>query len=94
MENHPNLARAGGIGPLIQSLRAVEARLRAKIPIIPAGIHYAPGKIWQGYLTFGEVIEYHETINRSELIKELESELKRLSGVAVKTGSTIMPIEM
>jgi len=73
---------------LIPSSRAAEARLEPKIPLIPAGIHYEAGKIWQGYLAVGEVIEHHQTINRSELIKELEIEVKRLSRIVVETRST------
>ena len=78
----------------VNILRAAEARLGQRIPIIPTGIHYAPGEIWQGYLTFGEAIYRDETNSRDDLIKRLEWTVKRLSGMAVEPRSTIMPIKL
>lgn len=78
----------------VNILRTAEARLGQRIPIIPTGIHYAPGEIWQGYLTFGEAIYRDEITSRDDLIKRLEWTVKRLSGMAVEPRSTIMPIKL
>jgi len=64
--------------------RAAETRLGAKIPILPAGIRYETGKIWQGYLAFGKAIDLAAANNRDELIARLENETKGLSGIAAK----------
>lgn len=69
--------------------RAAEARLGAKVPILPAGIRYETGKIWQGYLAFGKAMDVAAANNRNELIARLENETKRLSGIAAQAGSTI-----
>jgi 1-acyl-sn-glycerol-3-phosphate acyltransferase len=64
-------------------LRAAEARLGAMIPIIPAGLHYEPGKLWTGYLTFGKPLYRNKTLNREGLIECLEMEVRRLCALAV-----------
>jgi len=73
----------------VKILRAAEARLGAKIPIIPAGLRYEQGKLWTGYLTLGRAIYRSETPNRDALIECLEIEVKRLSGLAVNAQSSI-----
>ena len=70
-------------------LRAAEARLGRKIPIIPTGLRYEPGKLWTGYLTFGNAFYRDETANRDELIERLATEVKKLSGLAGYTHSSI-----
>ena len=65
----------------VSILRAAEACLGSTIPIIPAGIHYATGEIWQGSLKFGAAIDRKKTSSRHELIERLESEVKRLSEI-------------
>ncbi len=57
-------------------LRAAEARLGRKIPIVPAGLHYEQGNLWQGYLTFGEAIFRDEGNSRDRQIERLEYEVK------------------
>ena len=78
----------------VRILRAAEARLGSKIPIIPAGIHYATGESWQGYLKFGTAIYRNENASRAELIGRLEYEVKRLSGISVETPSTVLPVKL
>lgn len=73
--------------------RAAEVRVGAKIPIIPAGIRYQPGEMWQGDLKFGEPIYRNVTNSRDELIERLEYEVKRLSGMAVDTRSTTIRLK-
>jgi putative membrane protein len=64
-------------------LAAAEVRLGKKIPIIPAGLRYQPGKTWTGYLSFGETIYRDDPTGRAALIQRLETEVKKLSGMAV-----------
>ena len=61
-------------------LRAAEARLNIKIPIIPAGLRYEPGNPWHGYLSFGGPIYRDQGVRRQAFLKSLESEVKKLSG--------------
>jgi len=75
-------------------LRAAEAHLGRKIPIVPAGIRYDQGKLWQGFLTFGEPIYRDKANCRNELTEGLEYEVKRLSGIAVENRSTSLSINI
>ena len=64
-------------------LGAAETRLGTKIPIIPAGLRYAPGKPWIGYLTFGKPLYRDKARHRDALIERLAREVQRLSDVKV-----------
>jgi len=59
-------------------LRAAENRLDTKIPVIPAGLRYKPGKVWIGYLTFGKPFYRDSDLKREGFIEGLETEVKRL----------------
>jgi putative membrane protein len=72
-------------------LGAAEARLGKKIPIIPAGLRYQPGKTWIGYLSFGEAIYRDDVSGRAELIQRLETAVKNLSGVVVDLQTSALP---
>ena len=74
----------------VSIVRAAEARLEKKIPIIPAGLRYDRGRIWTGYLTFGKALYRQDITNRKELIQQLETEVKELSGIAVTAGRSMV----
>jgi 1-acyl-sn-glycerol-3-phosphate acyltransferase len=63
-------------------ITAAEKRLLRRLPIIPLGIQYRPGRTWFARLVFGDVIYREEFENRTGLLKCLEKKVKNLSGYA------------
>lgn len=70
-------------------LRAAEARLGVKIPIIPAGLRYRRGKLWIGNITFGKPFYRDYNVNREGLIEKIETEVKRLCGLTTNEHSAM-----
>jgi putative membrane protein len=73
----------------VSFVRAAEIHLGNKIPIIPAGVRYEHGKPWTGFLRFGQALYRQDLASREELIERLETEVKKLSGIALKAGSSV-----
>jgi len=63
----------------VSIVASAERRLNAKVPIIPAGIHYSNGNPWIGYLRLGEPVYRDKFSTKALLINFLETEVKRLS---------------
>jgi putative membrane protein len=57
---------------------AAEKRMARVIPLIPAGIHYVPGRPWTAYLRFGPPAD-REGCQGQPLISRLEAEVQKLS---------------
>lgn len=60
-------------------LSAAEKRLKQQIPIVPAGLHYVPGKPWIGHLRFGAPLRRDPRASNAALISALERTVKQLS---------------
>ena len=58
---------------------AAERRLSARLPIIPAGIHYENSDPWIGYLTLGKPVYRDRFSTKASLVCFLEQEVKKLS---------------
>jgi putative membrane protein len=58
-----------------------EKKLKQRIPIIPAGLHYTRGAPWVGHLRFGSPVYRDNSRTREELIETLEKAVKTLSAV-------------
>lgn len=63
----------------VSIITAAERRLGTKLPIIPLGIHYCPGKSWVARLVFGEVIYRDQFTSSAGLVECAETQVKRLS---------------
>jgi putative membrane protein len=66
----------------VSIISAAEKRLGTKLPIIPLGIQYVPGKVWVAQLVFGEVIYRNQFTSSASLVECVEKEVKRLSDPA------------
>jgi putative membrane protein len=60
---------------------AAEKRCGKKIPLIPVGLRYTAGKKWTAHLSFGAARSAGDFASREALIKTLEQDVARLSGL-------------
>jgi putative membrane protein len=58
-----------------------ERRTGRSIPLIPVGLRYAKGKKWNATIAFGTPVSTEEFASRDDLIRHLEQEVARLSGI-------------
>ena len=60
---------------------AAEKRLGDKIPIIPVGLSYQRNHCWIGQINFGRAVFTADFASRSLLVKSLEEQVVKLSGL-------------
>jgi putative membrane protein len=61
---------------------AAEKRYGAKIPLIPVGLRYERGSKWTAHVAFGGAVGKSSLTCRETLLKNVEREVARLSGIA------------
>lgn len=52
---------------------------RTRVPIVPAGLSYAPGRRWQATLRFGAPLSIEERADRVGVLHAVEEQVRRLS---------------
>jgi putative membrane protein len=65
---------------------AAEKRCGAKIPLIPVGLRYTSGKKRTAYIKFGAAVSESDFACREALVKKLEGDVARLSGIDRPSG--------
>src|SRR5215475_4062743 len=61
---------------------AAEKRLRARVPIVPAGFRYTKGRSWRTELNIGEAVYVEDCGSRRSLIEAIEQRIAELSGLS------------
>jgi putative membrane protein len=62
-------------------LAAAEKRLRGEIPLIPVGVRYRAERKWTAQIAFGAAVKASDFTCPEALVKKLELEVARLSGI-------------
>jgi putative membrane protein len=62
---------------------AAEKRRGGRIPLIPVGLRYTAGKPWGCHIQFGAAASSTDFSCREDLVRRLEIEVARLSGLTV-----------
>ena len=61
---------------------AAEKRYGARIPLIPVGLRYTAGTKWTAHINFGAAVSESNFTCREALVKQLERDVARLSGLS------------
>src|SRR5215510_5344306 len=61
---------------------AVEKRLGARVPIVPAGFRYTKDRHWRAELNIGEAVYLADCGSRRSLIERMEQRIAELSGLS------------
>ena len=77
----------------VSIVTAAERSLATPLPIVPLGIQYSRGKCWIARLAFGHAIYRNQFADIESLVKQAESEVKKLSGLSPSRDVSGYPFE-
>jgi putative membrane protein len=66
---------------------AAERRSGRSVPLIPVGLRYRKNKKWSAELAFGPPLRLNDFASRQALLRKLEGEVSRLSGLEIQANT-------